>query len=144
MQKRSPYRQFRYQVEIDGRTQGGFNECSLLDSTTDPVEYSEGNETPGFRKLADLKKYGSITLKRGIAASTDLYVWRQQIIHSGAGIARKNISIILIDEGGEEIARWDIVLAWPTKCAASSFDAKDNEVAIETLEIAHEGFKRVS
>lgn len=72
MPKKGPYRQFRFRVEIDGVTEAGFSECSPLDSTTDPVEYREGNQAPGFRKLSDLTKYGNITLKRGITDSMDL------------------------------------------------------------------------
>ncbi len=142
--RKDPYRQFRFRVEIDGVTQAGFSECTLADTTTDPAEYREGNEPPVFRKLSGLTKYGNITLKWGITDSMELYNWRQQVIDTGAAGARKNLSIILIDEAGSDKARWDVVLAWPTKYHSPDFSAKGNEVAIETLEIVHEGFKRVS
>ena len=74
----------------------------------------------------------------------DLYNWRQQVVDTGAEGARKNVSIILVDEAGADKARWDVVQAWPTKYDPPDFSAKGNEVAIETLEIVHEGFKRVS
>lgn len=144
MTRQDPYRQFRFRVEIDGISQAGFNEVSFADTTTDPVEYREGNEPPVSRKLSGLTKYGNITLKWGITDSIDLYNWRQQVIDSGAEGARKNISITLVDEAGADKARWDIVEAWPTKYDPPDFSAKGNEVAIETLEIVHEGFKRVS
>ncbi|GMT48083.1 MAG: phage tail protein [bacterium] len=144
MPRPDPYRQFRFRVEIDGITQAGFNECSFADTTTDPVEYREGDEPPVSRKLSGLTKYGNITLKWGITDSMDLYNWRQQVIDTGAEGARKNISIILIDEGGADKARWNIGRAWPTKYDPTDFSAKGNEVAIETMEIVHEGFKRVS
>lgn len=143
MARQDPYRQFRFRVEIDGITQAGFNECSFADTTTDPVEYREGDEQPVSRKLSGLTKYGNITLKWGITDSIDLYNWRQQIIDAGAEGARKNMSIILIDEAGGDKARWDINRAWPTKYDPPDFSAKGNEVAIESLEIVHEGFKRV-
>jgi phage tail-like protein len=114
-----------------------------LDRTTDPVEYREGKEVFGVRKLSGLTKYSTITLKRGIIDSADLYKWRQQIIDTGAGGARKNISIILIDEAGEDIARWEIVRAWQTRYDPPDFSAKGNAVAIETLEFVHEELKRV-
>ncbi len=144
MARQDPYRQFRFRVEIDGISQAGFNEVSFADTTTDPVEYREGNEPPFSRKLSGLTKYGNITLKWGITDSIDLYNWRQQVIDSGAEGARKNMSITLVDEAGADKARWDIVEAWPTKYDPPDFSAKGNEVAIETLEIVHEGFKRVS
>lgn len=144
MARNDPYRQFRFRVEIDGITQAGFNEVSFADTTTDPVEYREGNELPVFRKLSGLTKYGNITLKWGITDSINLYNWRQQVIDTGAEGARKNMGIILMDEAGADKARWDIVEAWPSKYDPSDFSAKGNEVAIESLEIVHEGFKRVS
>jgi phage tail-like protein len=74
----------------------------------------------------------------------EIYNWRQRVIDAGAEKERKNISIILMDEAGSDKARWDIVQAWPSKYDPPDFSAKGNEVAIETLEIVHEGFKRVS
>lgn len=138
-----PYRQFRFRVEIDTITQAGFSECTFADTTTDPVEYREGNEpTTVFRKLSGLTKYGNITLKWGITDSMELYKWRQDVIDKGAEGNRKNMSIILIDEAGNDKSRWNISNAWPSKYDPSDFSAKGNEVAIETLEIVHEGFKR--
>ena len=144
MPRQDPYRQFRFRVEIDGVTQAGFSECSFADTTTDPVEYREGDESTTMRKLSGLTKYGNITLKWGITDSMELYNWRQQIIDTGAEGARKNISLILIDEAGADKARWDITRAWPSKYDPPDFSGKGNDVAIETLDIVHEGFKRVS
>ncbi|MCP4369596.1 MAG: phage tail protein [Deltaproteobacteria bacterium] len=143
MPKTDPFRQFRFRVEIDGITQAGFSECSFADTTTDPVEYREGDEPPVQRKLSALTKYGNITLKWGITDSMDIYDWRQKVVDTGALDARKNVSIILIDEAGADQSRWDIERAWPTKYDPPDFSAKGNDVAIETLEIVHEGFKRV-
>jgi len=144
MPRQDPYRQFRFRVEIDGITQAGFSECSFADTNTDVAEYREGDESPVLRKLSGLTKFGNITLKWGITDSMDLYNWRQQVIDTGAEGARKNLSIILVDEAGNDKARWDIIRAWPIKYDPPDFNAKGNEVAIESLEIAHEGFKRVS
>ncbi len=143
MARQDPYRQPRFRVEADD-IQAGFSECSFTDTTTDPVEYREGDEPPVFRKLSGLTKYGNITLKWGITDNMSIYNWRQQVIDTGAEGARKNMSIILINEAGEDKARWDLTRAWPTKYDPPDFSAKGNEVAIETLEIVHEGFKRVS
>jgi len=144
MPRKDPYRQFRFRVEIDGISQAGFSECTFGDVTTDPVEYREGDESATARKLSGLTKYANITLKWGITDSMDIYSWRQQVIDTGAEGARKNLSIILIDEGGSDKARWDVNRAWPSKYDPPDFGAKGNEVAIESLEIVHEGFKRVS
>ena len=142
MPRQDPYRQFRFRIE--GIDQAGFSEVSFADTTTDPVEYREGDELPIFRKLSGLTKYGNITLKWGITDSMVLYNWRQQVIDTGAEGARKDVSIILIDEAGADKARWDITRAWPSKYDPPDFSGKGNEAAIETLELVHEGFKRVS
>ncbi|MCK5013019.1 MAG: phage tail protein [Candidatus Omnitrophica bacterium] len=142
MTRNDPYRQFRFRVE--GIEEAGFSEVSFADTTTDPVEYREGNEPPRFRKLSGLTKYGNITLKWGITDSMKLYEWRQRVIDLGAEGERKDVSIVLIDEAGNDKARWEIEEAWPSKYDPTDFSAKGNEVAIETLELVHEGFKRVS
>ena len=139
-----PYRNFRFRVEIDGIGQAGFSECTFADTSTEAVEYREGNEATTFRKLSGLTKYGNITLKWGITDSMDLYTWRKTVIDTGAEGARKNLAIILVDEAGADKARWDVVMAWPIKYDPTDFNAKNNEVGIETLEIAHEGFTRAS
>ena len=75
-----PYRGFNFMVEIDGITQAGFQECSGLDASTDPVDYREGTDPNHVRKLSGLNKYSPITLKRGITDSDELWKWRQTVI----------------------------------------------------------------
>lgn len=139
-----PYRNFRFRLELDGIETGAFSEATIPDSTTDPVDYREGNDATHQRKLSGLTKYGNVTLKKGIIDNMELYDWRKSIEDSGAAANRKNISLILVDEEGNDKSRWDIVEAWPTKYDPSDFSAKGNEVLIETLEIVHEGITRVS
>jgi phage tail-like protein len=141
--RNDPYRNFRFRIEIDGITQAGFNEVTFSDTTNDPAEYREGTDPPAFRTRSGLAKYGTITLKWGSTGSMDLYKWRKQVIDAGADKARKNISIILTDEEGNDKARWDIRNAWPNKYDPPGFSARGNEVAVEMIEIVHEGSKRV-
>ncbi len=140
--RNDPYRNFRFRVEIEGIQIASFAEATIPDTTTDPVEYREGTDLPHQRKLSGLNKYGNITLKKGLTDSMDLHDWKKTVEDSGAIKARKSISLILIDEEGNDKSRWDIVSAWPTKYSPSGFNAKSNEVVIETLEIVHEGIKR--
>ena len=97
-----------------------------------------------MRKLSGASKVGSITLKRGVTSSMDLYDWWRTISQLGSSVpgARKNISIILLDDGGNDAARWDLFGAWPSKYEAGELDAKGNDVTIETLEVAVETIKR--
>lgn len=137
-----PYRNFRFRVEIDGIQTASFAEAAIPDTSTDAVDYREGTDLPYQRKLSGLTKYGNITLKKGLTDSMELYQWRKQVEDAGAAKARKNISLVLIDEEGNDKARWDIIEAWPTKYDPSDFSAKANEVVIESLELVHEGIKR--
>ena len=139
-----PYRNFRFRVELDGIESAAFSEATIPDSSTDPVDYREGTDPTHQKKLSGLTKYGNVTLKKGITDNLELYDWRKSIENSGAVNNRKNISLILVDEEGNDKSRWDIVESWPTKYDPSDFSAKGNEVLIETLEIVHEGITRVS
>lgn len=143
-ERNDPYRGFRFRVEIDGISTAGFQDATIPDSTTDPVDYREGTDATTPRKLSGQTKYGNISLKKGLTDSMELYDWRKQVEQTGAAKARKNISLILIDEEGNDKARWDIREAWPTKYDVSDFSAKGNDVLIESLDIIHEGFDRKS
>ena len=135
-----PYMNFNFLVEIDGLTQAGFQEVSGLDATTDPVEYREGGENMTVRKIPGKTTYSDLSLKRGLTDSDELWKWREDVIKGS--IERKNGSIILLDHDGTEKVRWNFYNAWPTKWEGPSFNATANDVAIETLTIAHEGIER--
>jgi phage tail-like protein len=137
-----PYRGFKFKVQIDGITKAGFREVSGLDAGTDAVDYREGDGTT-MRKLAGLQKFSNLTLKRGITQDQDLWKWRSMIMDGKIKDSRKNGQIILLDDEGNEAAEWTFTDGWPTKWTGPTFNATANEVAIDTLEITHEGLKRV-
>ncbi len=142
-ERKDPFKNFRFLVEIDGIVQAGFREVTVPDSTTDVVEYREGNEktiTP--RKLPGLTKYGNLTLKWGVTDSLELYNWRRLVETGQIEKARRNLAVIVLDDEGNPAARWEFLNAWPSKYDAPDLNATANEVAIETLEIVHEGMIR--
>ena len=141
-ERKDPYKNFRFLVEIDGIIQAGFSEAAIPDSAQDPIEYREGSETPTVRKLPGLVKYGNVTLKWGITDSLELYQWRKLVEQGKTKDARRNMAIVLMDEEGNEAARWQFTDAWPSKYDAPDLDGKGNDIAIETLEIVHEGMSR--
>ena len=142
--RNDPYRNFRFRVEIDGIDQGGFREVTVADSTQDPIEYREGTHPPTMRKIPGLVKYGNVTLKWGVTDSMDLYKWRKAVEDGKTAANRKNMAIVLMDEEGNPKARWNFSNAWPTKYDPADLNATANEIAIETLEVAHEKMERVS
>jgi phage tail-like protein len=135
-----PYRGFNFIVEIDGITQAGFQEVGGLDSSTDAVDYREGNDPNHVRKLTGLNKFTPISLKRGITDSDELWKWRDSAVHGKPD--RKNGSIVLLDETGAEKLRWNFSNAWPSKWTGPAFNSTSTAIAIETLEITHEELKR--
>ena len=138
--KKDPYRSYRFRVEIDGLERAGFRECSGLDFTHDPVEYREGPDPLTARKLPGLIKYSNISLKWGLSDDKELWDWRKEAMDGT--VKRKNGSIVLLDDANEEKMRWNFREGWPSKWTGPSFNATGNEVAIETLEIAHEGLEK--
>lgn len=141
--RKDPYRGFKFRVEIGGIQRAGFRECSGLDAATDATDYREGDDkTVTIRKLPGLKKYSNITLKRGITDDMDLWKWRKQVMDGKIKDARKNGAIILMDDEGNDKSRWEFVECWPTKWTGPGFNATANEVAIDTLELVHEGLDR--
>jgi phage tail-like protein len=143
MARKDPYRNYRFRVEIDGIAQASFADATIPDSTTAPIDYREGTDPTHSRKLTGQTTYGNVTLKWGLTDSMDLYNWRKQVIDKGAQGARKNLSLVLIDEAGDAQARWDVMEAWPTKYDASDFSAKGAEVVIESLDLVCEEVLRV-
>jgi phage tail-like protein len=139
---KDPYRGFRFRVQIGGINRAGFREVSGLDAATDTVDYREGDGTT-IRKLAGLPKFSNITLKRGITDDQDLWKWRTLVMDGKIAEARKDGQILLLDDEGNEAAEWTFTAGWPSKWTGPSFNATANEVAIDTIEIAHEGLKRV-
>ena len=143
MARKDPYRNFRFRVEIDGIAQASFADATIPDSSTAPIDYREGTDPVHSRKLSGMTTYGNVTLKWGLTDSMDLYNWRKQVIDKGALGARKNLSLVLIDEAGDDKARWNVMEAWPTKYDASDFSAKGSEVVIESLDLVCEEVVRV-
>ena len=140
MARIDPYRGFNFLVEIDGITQAGFQEASGLDATTDVVDYREGSDANHVRKLTGLNKFSPVTLKRGITDSDQLWKWRQTVIDGKT--ERKNGSIILLNEAGEEKLRWNFMDAWPSKWTGPSLNSTSTAVAVETLELTHEELRK--
>jgi phage tail-like protein len=132
-----PYLNYNFIVELDQITRAAFQECSGFDSTIDVVEHREGGENTTLRKLPGMTKYSNIVLKWGMTDDSELYDWHKRVVQGK--IERKNGSIVVLDREGKEVARWNFFRAWPTKWDGPDFNAEGNDVAIETLELAHEG-----
>lgn len=133
-----PLVKFHFQVEWGG-TKIGFTEVSGLDVETEVVEYRDGaNPEYSKVKMPGMQKFSNITLKRGTFASDNEYFdwWNTVKLNT---ITRRDITISLLNEEHEPVVTWKIKNAWPTKIQSTDLKADGNEVAIESMEIVHEG-----
>lgn len=135
-----PHGKFRYTIEVQGMELGGFSEVSGFDASIDVIEYREGDKVQTSMKIPGLKKYGNITLKQGVADKDALYKWMETGFEKD--VNRQTVTITLLDIEGKAAASWQVINAWPTKYTAPDFNATSSEVAVETLELAHEGMTR--
>jgi phage tail-like protein len=138
--RNDPYRTHNFRIEIDGIDRAGFREASGLETTTAPIDYREGTMGLSVQKLPGLVQQSTVTLRGGLTDDASLWAWRKSVIDGK--VDRKNGSIVLLDEAGEEKLRWNFVEAWPSKWTGPALNATGNEVAIEALEITHEGLTR--
>lgn len=133
-------------VEFQGQIVGAFRECSGLGSENEVVEYKASGPNGEYviKKVPGRLKWNNIILKRGITDSMDMWQWRKLVEQGKISDARKNGTITMYNQQGTAVAKWNFLNAWPSKLTGPSADASNNEVAIEELEITHEGYERVS
>lgn len=136
--RNDPYRGFNFRLEVDGLTIASFSEASGLIAEGDPVDYREGADmVNSVRKLAGLRKYQNIVLKRGYTQNKELWAWYRNIANGDPD--RRNGAIVLMDEAHRDVLRWNFRNAWLNKVEGPSFNATGNEVAMESIELVHEG-----
>jgi phage tail-like protein len=126
-------------------TVGVFREVSLGTSETDVVDHKFVDEQgkPSIRRVPGANKAGNITLKRGVDENLKLWEWRKKVIDGGVDAARVDGTIQLIDYLGAPISTYSFKQGWPIKYDAGNLSATSNEVALEVVEIAHEGLERI-
>ena len=140
VQRDNPYPNHNFEVSIVGVADDlGFSEVELPSGEIDVIEYREGRDATTVRKLPGLVTYPNVTLKRGINGYLELYNWWK--FARDGNIRRSDVTIKLLDEQRQEVMRWNLSRAWPVKLEAGPLNARGNDVAIETLELAHEGFE---
>jgi phage tail-like protein len=129
---------FNFIVEIDNVPAAAFAECSGLSSETDVIAYREGGD-PTIRYLPGLTRFARIVLRRGLTTDRTLWDWRRTVIEGRTD--RRNVAIVLLAEDRTPALRWRAFNAWPAKWEGPALNARSSDVAIETLEIVHEGLE---
>lgn len=137
-----PYGKFRFMVEVDGLALAHFQSVSGLSHEIEAVEYQEGGVNDRLHKLPGQGRYPNITLKVGYVDSRLLEDWHRDFTQKPGAVGRKNGSIVLLNDDGSELARWNFTRAWPVKWEGPELDAGQSAIQVESIEIAHEGITR--
>jgi phage tail-like protein len=138
MATKYPFPVFHFRVDWGG-SNIGFSEVTGLNVETQVIEYRDGNSPDSSTiKMPGMQKYGNITLKRGMMKNDNEFynLWNTHQLNK---IERRDITISLLDETHSPVMVWKLRNAWPVKVDGGSLKATGNEVAIETMELAHEG-----
>jgi len=135
--RNDPYVAFTYSISIAGIFVGGFSEASGLDMEVEPISYRTGDEDFVVRKLPGLKKFPNIVLKRGIVGQLDIFAWIKSALDGT--VDRRDGAISLNSETRVEVMRWSFTRGWACKYMGPSLKADSSAVAVEALEICHEG-----
>lgn len=139
---------FYFNVKIAGASDANdssFAEASGLDAERGIVEIVEGGENRYTHRLPDRGRYGNLVLKRGVmVASSTVFDWCSETLESdlGKAIKPRDIDVSLLDPEASPLVTWNFKNAWPVKWSIGSLNARENEVAIETLEFCYSHMTR--
>ena len=137
--KNWPLPKFYFMVDWGSTTNIPFQEVSGLDIEAQPINYRHGNG-PVFSEISmpGIVKNSNVTMKKGVFAKDNAF-WDWYVKIKMNTIERQNVVIKLLDEGGNPTMTWTLTNAWPTKISSTDLKSDGSEVAVESIEIAHEG-----
>ena len=141
----SPVGNFIFQLKLDGVDKASFfAEISGLSTENQVIEHTSvgSNGKPIPQRFAGQVKWANIVLKRGVDKDLSLWNWRKQVLDGTIDANRKNGSITVMDQTGAPVVMYSFVRAWPAKYSSPGLNAGGNDILVEELEIAHEGFLR--
>jgi phage tail-like protein len=139
-ERNDPYISFKFQVEIQGLIVAGFSEVSGVQAETKTETIREGGVNDRVHILPKGTEQSNLTLKRGLTDSDVLWKWHQDVVEGKA--KRKSGRIILMDYEGNEKWHWTFEDAYPVKWVGPDFKADNRSIAVESLELVHNGIKK--
>lgn len=133
-----PIPKFHFQADWGG-VRIGFTEVSGLDVETEVIEYRDG-ASPQYskQKYPGMQKYPNVVMKRAVFASdNDYFSWWNTVALNT--VQKRSVTISLLNEKHEPVVVWKVKNAWPAKIASTDLKADGNEIAVESIELAHDG-----
>jgi phage tail-like protein len=146
MPAKQPRPASHFKLTLGGKESAGvFREISGLDNESDVVEHKFVDEQgkQATRKIVGSTKWANLVCKRGIDEDLTLWKWRQQVIEGDVDGARTDGQIQLLDYKGQIISTYKFLQGIPIKYSGGTLSATSNEVALEEIQIAHEGLERM-
>lgn len=150
-QRRDPYKNFKFRVKWDGRYVAGISKVGALTRTTEVVEHRAGGDPSTGRQSPGRTKYEAISLERGVTHDKDFEQWANKVWNWGSGLGaevslkdfRKDIIIEMMNEAGQLAIAFKVWRCWVSEFTAlPELDASGNAIAIQSIELQHEGWER--
>jgi phage tail-like protein len=136
-----PVRSYNFKLLINGVTEGHFTEVGGLGVQVERIAYREGGNNAQVRAIPGRVTYAAVTLRFGLTSSHELWEWLMNAVNGK--VHRRHVSIVMLDPSGStEVLRWNLINAWPQEWYGAPLNAMSQELAIETLVLAHEGLHR--
>jgi len=133
-----PIPKFHFQADWGG-VRIGFTEVSGLDAETEVIEYRDG-ASPQYskQKIPGMQKFPNVVMKRAVFASdNDYFSWWNTVALNT--VEKRSVTISLLNEKHEPVVVWKVKNAWPAKIASTDLKSDGNEIAVESIELAHDG-----
>jgi phage tail-like protein len=146
-----PYKNFKFRVKWDGRYVAGISKVGALKRTTEVVEHRVGGDPSTVRHSPGQSKYEAISLERGVTHDRDFEQWANKIWNWGSGLGaevslqdfRKDIIIEVMNEAGQVVISYNVFRCWVSEFTAlPELDASANAIAIQSIQLQHEGWER--
>ena len=136
-----PLRAYNFKLLINNVTEGHFTSVAGLGVQVERIAYREGGNNSVVRAIPGRVTYAAVTLRYGLTASEELWSWLMSAVEGR--VSRRNVSIVMLDASGStEVLRWNLINAWPQEWYGAPLNAMSQELAIESLVLAHEGLQR--
>ena len=134
---------FHFKVDFgESDDDSRFQEVGGLSAEVSTEEYTEGGLNAYSHKLPMGAKFGNLVLKRGFFLDSKVTEWCRRAIEDFVFEPKENVNVILLNENHEPLSTWSFSRVWPVKWSISEFKAMDNSIVIESLELAHHGFRK--
>lgn len=139
-ERQDPFLAFRFEIKLDDLAVGGFSECSGIQLETEVLDHAEGGLNTHLHKFPTRTKQSNIVLKRGIV---DKVLWNWYYDLTQGKVKFRNGTILVRDPSGSDVVlEWQFRRAFPAKWQGPELNATQDNIAVETLELCHQGLER--